>query len=379
MYSNLPSNLFDLFDLLEQRGVPETEYWKHVGQFIESKTRQMHIAVQGNFELTPLCNFDCKMCYVHLDDERFSRDSLLPVETWKSLADSAIEFGMKSAALTGGECLTYPGFEELYVHLVSSGIKTCVMSNGYLINEHFLELFREYRPSLIQISLYGSSEEAYESVTGVRAFERVMHNIVSIRNAGLPIKLSITPSASMRADVANLICLAEDLKIRYGVNPWLMQPREATGRQKDDLSIDDYLDIHRLLFSVHHAEVKPVDWQDVPEVNHTEAPHFGIRCGAGRSSFGIRHDGAMCPCLSLSTITAWPLEVGFKEAWRQTNVAAERYPLPLECGDCVYQRHCLTCVAVHKAASNPGHCDPLVCERMKRLVKEGYIPLKGIC
>lgn len=31
------------------------------------------IPISGTFELTPRCNFDCKMCYVHLKEEQISK------------------------------------------------------------------------------------------------------------------------------------------------------------------------------------------------------------------------------------------------------------------------------------------------------------------
>ena len=295
------------------------------------------------------------------------------------MADSAQKAGMRSIALTGGECLTYPGFDELYTYLVSAGIKVFVMTNGYYLDERRIALFKEYRPALIQVSLYGSSEDAYQTVTGVRAFNRVYNNILNARDAGLNISLAITPSSYMRDDIEALIRLAEDLGIKYGVNPQLMPPRKETGRTKEDLSLDEYMNIYHLLKAIHHEELKTVDWSEIPEENTAGTQRYGTRCAAGKSSFGIKYDGKMCPCLSLDEITVEPLKIGFEEAWSQTITAAEEYPLPYECGDCVYWRRCLSCVAVHRNAPVPGHCDPIVCARMKRLVKEGFIPLKHIC
>ena len=374
-----PKSLIEYIDALEKEGIPKSDYLKNIGGFLERKSRRLRIPVHGNFELTPLCNFDCKMCYIHLDHTQFNEQNLLPVNVWEQLADSARNAGMRLVSLTGGECLTYPGFDELYTYLVSSGLGVYVMSNGYLIDEEKIELFKKHRPHKIQISIYGSSEDAYEAVTGVRAFSKVYENIISIRDAGLPLSLSITPSAYMRDDVESLIHMAEEMQIKYGVNPLLMNPRENTGRTKDDLSVDEYMDIYRLLSSIHHEERQTVEWDQIPETNHAGMQRYGIRCGAGRSSFGIKYDGNMSPCLSLYKITAKPLEIGFEEAWRSINKASDEFALPLECGDCVYQKKCLTCVAIHEGVPEPGHCDPLVCARMKKLVQEGFIPLKNIC
>ena len=57
----------------------------------------------GSFELTPLCNLDCKMCYVHLNREQLNGQAVLPVETWKQLLRDYRSFGPCSAG--AGETL----------------------------------------------------------------------------------------------------------------------------------------------------------------------------------------------------------------------------------------------------------------------------------
>lgn len=373
-----PQTLFELFTDLENRGIPKSEHYKYIPHFLESKSRRNHYPVHGVFELTPLCNFNCKMCYIHLSQDQFNKNNLLPVDLWKKLADDAKNAGLRTLGITGGECLTYPDFDELYAYLVSLGLSVALMTNGYLVDERKLALFREYKPSIIQISIYGSTEEAYEAVTGVRAFDRVYQNIIRLRDEGHNVKLSITPSIYMK-DVRELISLAESLNLKYGVNAHLFKPRDNTDRDNIDLTTDEYLDIYRFISSIHNEELKPVDWEEVPDSNREGPQKYGLRCGAGRSTFGIRHDGMMCPCLSLSHITAKPLEIGFDQAWREINRVVEHYSLPLECGDCIYRKRCLSCVAIHKDAVLEGHCDPEVCERMKKLVHEGFIPLNHLC
>ena len=110
-------NTIELIKKLSALGVPENEYKLHLDRFLEFKARRLGIPMHGRFELTPLCNLDCKMCYVHLGTSQFNESSLLSVNTWKDLISQAHEAGMINATLTGGECLTYSGFDELYLFL----------------------------------------------------------------------------------------------------------------------------------------------------------------------------------------------------------------------------------------------------------------------
>jgi len=69
---------------------------------LSDKAFKQDVPLNGNFELTPLCNLDCKICYVHLQDPSV-RHRMLSGEQWIALMQQAIDRGMMVALLTGGE------------------------------------------------------------------------------------------------------------------------------------------------------------------------------------------------------------------------------------------------------------------------------------
>ena len=85
---------------------------------IQERTREADVPYSGSFELTPLCNLDCKMCYVHLQDPSV-RHRMLSGEQWISLIQQAIDEGMMEAMLTGGEAMTHPAFWDIYMYLIN--------------------------------------------------------------------------------------------------------------------------------------------------------------------------------------------------------------------------------------------------------------------
>ena len=76
---------------------------------IQEMTHEADYPYGGSFELTPLCNLDCKMCYVHLQDPSV-RQRMLSGEQWLSIIRQAIDAGMMKPMLTGGEAMTHPAF-----------------------------------------------------------------------------------------------------------------------------------------------------------------------------------------------------------------------------------------------------------------------------
>ena len=180
---SIPDNRFERKDLLHNENEESYQSYSRLAKHLEVKARERGVPLHGKFELTPFCNFDCKMCYVHLNPGQMMNRSVLPVNVWKDLIYQAWKAGMISASLTGGECLAYPGFDELYLYLQSLGCDVAVLTNGFLLDEKRIQFFQEHKPSDIQITLYGSNDDVCG--TGDRARLRVRSSLrVPRRRAG---------------------------------------------------------------------------------------------------------------------------------------------------------------------------------------------------
>ena len=368
----LPVSLFEFLTDLRKRGIPDKDYEKYIGNYLEFSAREKRIPLHGMFELTPFCNLDCKMCYIHLSQSQYDAKRLLSIEAWKKIITEAHNTGMRKASLTGGECLTYPGFDELYLFLLGLGVPTSILSNGVLLNSERIRFLQHNPPRGIQVSIYGSNDKAYEKVTGKQMFQTVKRNIFMARDAGLHITLSITPSRFMQDDLDYIIEMVEEWQFPYYINSFISTPRISTGRENEDMSIDYYIKLFKRKNELKQLKGLPeIDPSELPEESHSESVKYGLSCGAGRSLFVIKYDGSMCPCVGLSEVEIYPLEEGFQTAWKKINTYVENYRLPLECEGCFYRSSCPNCVVMHKEAPIKGHCDPRVCARTKKLISAG--------
>ena len=371
-----PQTLRELLDHLDAEGIDDYRRYREVRKFMSFKAREKNVPIAGSFELTPLCNLSCKMCYVHLSRDQMNGAELLPTETWKGIMTQAVEAGMMYARVTGGECTTYPGFKELYLHLLSMGVEVAILSNGILIDKSLCDFFVVHPPAGIQITLYGASEDAYERVTGRRVFARVWDNVCRLREAGIPLTIAVTPNAFM-TDGPEVIRFLHDEGLPFNINPGLMEPREETGRGIEDAGLDTYADMMKLQRELEgrlsEPECEPDELPDVADGRAAgEAPR-GVRCGAGRGTFSIGWKGGMRPCNTFPCEPADVLELGFAESWRRTNAQAHDFPLPVECEGCSYEKACKHCVAEHAGGAEIGHASPVVCMWGKRMVAEGIL------
>lgn len=375
--SKLPPNLRTLLSQLDAQGITDHRRYAEIRRYLNFKAREKNTPISGAFELTPLCNLDCKMCYVHLNKAQMRDQQLLTVEQWKDIMQQAIDNGMMYARLTGGECLTYPGFRELYRFLHSKGIEVAVLTNGLLMDDEMVQFLQENPPSVVQITLYGASEDGYEQVTGRRAFAQVMANIRRMRAAGIPLQIAVTPNEFMH-DGEDVVRLLHEEGVSYAVNAGLMQPREETGRKLLDASLNDYIAMIKLQRRLNgRPDDTECDPESLPDPGSEQvSTQRGVRCGAGRSGFSVDWHGGMRPCNTFPCEAADILALGFAEAWRQTNQTARSYPLPTECEGCAYKKVCKHCVSEHAAGAGAGHASPAVCAWGKRMIAEGLLKLQ---
>ncbi|QTE67407.1 radical SAM protein [Clostridiales bacterium] len=375
-----PVNAFELLDILREQNGKEIQRFDNVTRYLSIKAREKGVPISGQFELTPLCNFSCKMCYVHLNVDQLNDRKILSVDTWKDLMHQAWEAGMMNASLTGGECLAYPGFDELFLYLHSLGCQVLVLTNGFLLDDRRIQFFREHCPAEIHVTLYGWNDDVYERVTGKRAFSRVMENIRKAIDAGLPVSISVTPCSFLGEDVLETIRVAKSLKRAVAVNNSIFSPRADTGRaeQKDDPETDMYIRIYRLMNEMNGREIREIAAEMLPPEcgKDVDGEKRGLQCGGGRSGFVINWEGTMMPCNQLDMIQAFPLQVGIKKAWEKVNFEANNWPRYSGCDGCAYAEVCNKCAGNQLRFAEPGKKPEQLCEQTKRFVCNGvrYLP-----
>ena len=346
-------------------------YKKFINQLTD-KAYRADVPLHGCFELTPFCNLDCKMCYVHLQDPSV-RHQMLSGKQWIGLIEQAINKGMFKAMLTGGEALTHPDFWEIYMYLIEHGVVVHLKTNGLLLNEETIARLVEYPPIQIDVSLYGCDSESYVAVTGVDAFERISKNMRMAIDAGLKVQIMVTPSSYMSPWTNKVMEYAKSFGISVMVNSTLFAPNENTGRKLEDINISVTEEIQiqndrKELFP--REEYSDIDKFYESEQKRLDVSDKGLHCNAGRTGFTINWDGIMVPCIQFprSIICANPLAEGFEQAWHVINQGVKEYAVPQQCHSCKYNDRCHFCPAAHQKTAALHLCDPEVCTRNQQKI-----------
>ena len=372
-----PKDVCEYLEELRKDNKKEFQSYSSFIRYFEEKARKNNIPIAGQFELTPLCNLNCKMCYVHLAYEQLKGRSLLPVADWKDVMRQAFDHGMLEATLTGGECLTYPGFDEIYLFLQDMGCQINVMTNGVLLNEERMHFFTDHPPSTIQVTLYGGSDEAYERVTGARAFETVSRNLRKVKESGIPLIITVTPNEYLGEDVFETIRAAYDITSDVFINTELFVPEDEPWRGKHvhELTADFYVRILRYSQELNGKEIKtiPLNSMPAPGGKCRSCEEKGLECGGGRSGFVMNWKGELCICNRMEA-KAYPLRDGFDRAWKEINAVATGWPRVPECIGCTYEPVCTKCAARKMKNTEPGKQPLELCEHVRYMVSQGVLP-----
>lgn len=369
-------SLVELLEDLENKGIRGQRRKSIVFAYLGDQAKAKERPIVASFELTPLCNFDCKMCYIHLSKTQIEPHSLLSVDQWKHIIDMSIDAGIMAADLTGGECLTYPGFKEIYLHLWERGIQPCVLTNGSLLNDSYVDFFAHHPPQIIQISVYGSNEDAYHEVTGHHAFHDVMSGIQRLQAARLPVHLVITPNRYMENDADHLLNHLRSLGIPYSIGGVSLPARPDTNRH-----ICEYaMDVH----SFAQLQKNEVEYQQRQQTDLNPHEFYPLRmsalknregapCGAAHNHFHVNWKGEMTPCISFYSVTSSLLESDFETAWNDIRNKMKQYCTPVECLECQYHKFCSSCPAEKCSGILGGKLNTGVCKRMQAYADEGLI------
>ena len=356
-----------------------------LSQYFHAKGAKLGLPVAGNFELTPRCNFNCKMCYVHLSKEETERRGReLTADEWLGFAETARSKGLIFLLLTGGEPLIRPDFEYIYRQLQKMGIMVSLNTNASLIDDDLFAFFKKNPPMRFNISLYGTSEDTYEALCGNRSYEKVINNIRRLHDAGMAVKLNVLFGPSNVNDMEAIRRISEEVSIPIKPTTYLYPPvrvsADDAGENKARFSPDKAA-MYELICDKarfdHETFVKRTaaicrGIKSAPSDEECDGviTREGITCRAGRSSFWMTWDGRMMPCGMMLEPVTYPLKEGFDAAWSRLLKETERILMPKECTVCSYRHACHVCAA--SAYAETGRFDgkpQYVCDMVHEMVR----------
>lgn len=346
------------------------------------------VPINGSFELLPLCNLNCKMCYVRLSREEMEKQGRLrTADEWLSIAEQMQKAGTLFLLLTGGEPLIYPDFKKLYLGLKKLGFIISVNTNGTLLNEEWADFFKENKPRRINVTLYGTDENAYKNLCNYPGgFEKTMNALKLLKEREVPAKISFSVTRANADMLGDIYRIGKELDMLVETDCYMIPalkerrlPISEQSRLEPEQAAAKRLEIMRYDRTPEMAK----EYIDavLKETEKVSVHPDGVSCLAGNCGFTINWKGEMKPCVTFDEPAVSVFEVGFEEAWRQISQRTKEFRLNPKCVNCNLRVVCPTCVA--SAFLETGSYDGVpeyLCRyaaETLRLCKEKYREING--
>lgn len=321
------------------------------------------IPISGTFELTPRCNFNCKMCYVHLKAEDIPKHGKeMNAAEWLRIAREAKAAGTTWLCITGGEPLLHPEFETIWRGLAEMGFFLTLQTNASLISGKVVDLLEQYPPRQVKITLYGSNDEVYKAVCGVEnGFTRVNDGIHTLMSMGIPVTLVSTIIRQNVEDVQKMAFYAYRHRLPWastgGIKPSLRgaDTDAAAVRVQENLEAAARAGIERRI-----REKKFIDPNRKP----------ATYCKDYRLGYWVLWDGMMRFCSFLDEPNIPVRSLPFAEAWRQLLDYEEQLDWPAECKTCEAARVCLKCMAAISGKGTEQQINGVPCHTVQMFARQ---------
>ncbi|MDF1512973.1 MAG: radical SAM protein [Anaerolineae bacterium] len=320
---------------------PELKY-SEFGQRILAEIGNKRVPLMGSFELTYRCNLRCVHCY--LDDQHNGVPGLqeLSFSEIRGILDQIADAGCLWLLLTGGEPLVRPDFLDIYRYAKSKGFLVTLFTNGTLLTPEIADVLAEYKPFMVEVTLYGHTQETYERVTGIPgSHARCMRGIELLQERGIQFSLKTMVLTLNQDELADMEAFAESLDVGFRFDPLVNAGMDGTHVPLTyRLSPGEIVNL-----DIAHPE-RMTEWRAFYDQHMPGFEHPGTRyvCAAGVRTFHIDPYGQLGVCV-LAREPAFNLRVGtFTEGWKilgeirfaPANSQTECYScrlLPL-CGSC---------------------------------------------
>jgi 12,18-didecarboxysiroheme deacetylase len=240
------------------------------------------------WNMTRRCNLRCIHCYSNSADKPYPGE--LTTKEAETLLDDLAAFGSPVILFSGGEPLLREDLPHLARYATQKGMRAVISTNGTLLDERKIALFKEIGLSYLGISLDGV-EETHDRFRGRSgAFRETLAGIRQARDGGIKVGVRFTLSRDNVEEVPRIFDLLEEENIPRACFYHLVYAgrgsqliNQALSHRQTREVVDLILDRTRDLFARGKAkEILTVD-------NHADGPYLYLRL--------LKEDPAKAACV----------------------------------------------------------------------------------
>ncbi len=285
--------------------------------------------IKIQWKITNKCNLKCKHCYLgKLDGFE------LPFEKANEIADTIINSNVMEVTISGGECLTYKGIEEIIKRFLINGIKVNVFTNAVLLKNVLDRIdsgILNKNSLLFYVSVDGL-KSSHEQIRGKNTFDKTIENIKYAIEKGYPVVTNTVINKINYCDTMDMIVLLKQMGVKDVQLSNLIVQGSADNSMKISLSeqmalkekINDLYKEHPEFGYIYYSEVPDSDGvRKVYSLSNGKKNFIGNdnwKCTAGVARVTIDSNGKVycCPFIKDSYLGNLNKE-NLSEVWDNVN------------------------------------------------------------
>ncbi len=282
---------------------------------LHRKSARERIPLVAHLELTRRCNLRCRHCYLgeQLDPHQERSRERNTAEVCQSLDEWAAA-GCLQLVITGGDPMIRKDFAEIYGYAARLGLFVTVFCDGLLVDDAIIDVFREYPPRSVEISIYGATAGTYEKVTRVPgSHSRAWAGINRLLDAGVNVALKTVLLTLNEHELGAMAAQAESAGCAFRFDSAVFPCLSASsGADPVSYRVDPETVVKWDLTFPGHAQ----KWADnIEKYRHRPLSDAVYACGAGSSFFFAAADGTLSPCLMTVNYRYKQDGRAFQELW----------------------------------------------------------------
>lgn len=308
--------------------------------------RDPHMALAASMDLTYRCNFGCTHCFCRLPADGPTPLAELSFEEWDRILGEAADEGVLFLTMTGGEPLLREDFPAIWRMAKRRGFVVELFSNAALVDAALADMFAEYTPKQISVTVYAASEESYRRMVGVPGMHaRVLEGLDLLVDRGVPVEVKalFTRTNVHEFDAMREQALRYDDIFRWQAEMLGTYPGSGGTPQSVALTPTEIVELEqRDPLRGPEWERRLATWEPSPPLEGTP-----FRCTLGKGRFHLDPYGRMRACMLLESVhvdvRSTPLRVAWRELIPRALAAMPWKPSP--CNVCEVADLCRVCPA----------------------------------
>lgn len=244
------------------------------------KKNKGYIPFLANWELTSVCNYSCPFCYINQKD--------VPKKTYtfdeaKDIIDILVEKGLLFVNLTGGEVFTNGEFIRIYKYLKSKGVIVSIFTNLSLLNDNILNTLIEYKPYVVEVSLYGYSNERFSRTIGCTDSirNRVYENLNKLIINGINVKCKTPVTKLTEPEIEDIYDYCNTIGVDYYVSSSILDGYNGASNKE------------YLIENLNYSSTDSKSFSDI-----CSKRKMAFDCSAGETNLYISFNKRIYPCMN---------------------------------------------------------------------------------